>query len=295
MARSFPLLLAAAVFLGGIRPSSLFGALRPVERPRPVRALAPRRVVDERLGFLELEEVKMPPSPQDGSGAVVSKVLEAGVRLLLRNYDAVVVAVGSRWETLLRGRVQAVQLSGKDWCTKLGLRARRLVVAALEGAALDYGELLQGRVTLTAVADGWAEAIFNEADFGQFLLYPQVAAASPTVEGAKFIFSSEGVIIDAAAETLTFEGRHAGHGLRGVLRCGQGGTVPTVKLEALGAQPEEALEPLEEALGGFFATLHVDLAGVDLRFRRLRFAPSHAAVLLKAEIRRIPNPFRDRI
>ena len=26
---------------------------------------------------------------------------------LLRNYDAVVVAVGSRWETLLRGRVQA--------------------------------------------------------------------------------------------------------------------------------------------------------------------------------------------
>ena len=27
----------------------------------------------------------------------------------------------------------------------------------------------------------------------------------------------------------------------------------------------------------FFASLHVDLAGVDLRFARLRFAPRHAA------------------
>eukprot|EP00438_Fugacium_kawagutii_P001410 Skav219710 [mRNA] locus=scaffold776:167537:175718:- [translate_table: standard] len=60
---------------------------------------------------------------------------------------------------------------GRSSSRRLRLRAQRLTVRALSGAALDYGELLQGRV-----ARGSAEAIFNAEEFGDFLIYPQVVS-----------------------------------------------------------------------------------------------------------------------
>ncbi|CAJ1355755.1 unnamed protein product, partial [Effrenium voratum] len=176
-------------------------------------------------------------------------------------------------------------------CTKLGLRARALRVAALRGAALDYGELLQGRVTLTEAAQGWAEAVFDAEEFADFLVYPQVAAAAPQLEGAQFRFCGS-VEISSADETLTFQGSHAGDLFRGTLSCGDG-TQPQVSLH--GDIDEARRVALERALASFFRSLYVDLAGVCLSFERLRFGKDVAAVLLKAEIRRIPNPFRDRI
>eukprot|EP00435_Cladocopium_sp_Y103_P013341 s1460_g3.t1 len=173
----------------------------------------------------------------DGSGQVVSKILETGVRLLLRRYDLVRVKVQSRWDQLIRGRVEAVELSGKQWCTKLQLRARSLVVSA-SSAALDYGELLQGRVTLTEVAKGSAEAIFDAQEFGDFLIYPQVSEAAPVVSGAKVLFSERGVEIDSSAEELTFQGRHAGQAFRARLTV-DGGQRPKVSLHS--AQLAEAM------------------------------------------------------
>lgn len=233
----------------------------------------------------------------DGSGQVVSKILETGVRLLLRRYDMVRVKVQSRWDQLIRGRVEAVELSGKQWCTKLRLRARSLVVSA-SSAALDYGELLQGRVTLTEVAKGSAEAIFDAQEFGDFLIYPQVSEAAPVVSGAKVLFSERAVEIDSSAEQLTFQGRHAGQAFRARLTCGDGGKRPKVSLHSDARLAEATKMELETALETFFSKLKIDLAGVLLRFHRLNFPRSSAgtvAVLLTAEIRRIPNPFRDRI
>lgn len=229
----------------------------------------------------------------DGSGRVVSKILETGVRLLLRRYDMVRVKVQSRWDQLIRGRVEAVELSGKQWCTKLRLRARSLVVSA-SCAALDYGELLQGRVTLTEVAKGSAKAIFDAQEFGDFLIYPQVSEAAPVVSGAKVLFSERGVEIDSSAEQLTFQGRHAGQAFRARLTCGDGGKRPKVSLHSDARLAEATKLELETALETFFSKLQIDLAGVLLRFDRLNFPRCDAvAVLLTAEIRRIPNPFRD--
>eukprot|EP00913_Durusdinium_trenchii_P022361 g21007.t1 len=171
----------------------------------------------------------------------------------------------------MRGRVEAVKLFGKNWmepqprvalaCTKLQLRARQLTVTT-HCAALDYGELLQGRVTLTEVAKGFAEAIFDAEEFGDFLLYPQVAQAAPVVLGSRFRFMEQKVKIDFETKTTA---------------------------------SKATTGELERALSAFFATLYIDLAGVALRFQRLDFHPKTLAIQLTAEIRRIPNPFRDQI
>ncbi|CAK9096164.1 Zeta-carotene-forming phytoene desaturase [Durusdinium trenchii] len=201
------------------------------------------------------------PSQGDGSGQVVSKILEAGVRLLLRRYDLVSVSVASRWDQLMRGRVEAVKLFGKNWCTKLQLRARQLTVTT-HCAALDYGELLQGRVTLTEVAKGFAEAIFDAEEFGDFLLYPQVAQAAPVVLGSRFRFMEQKVKIDFETKTVFFQGRHPGDFFQARLTCSDKGARPKVSLHSETASKATTGE-LERALSAFFATLYIDLAGGD--------------------------------
>lgn len=263
-------------------------------QPRPARwPRTSRKATDfSRADWPRLEP---PRSLGDGSGEVVSKILEVGVRMLLRSYDNVQVRVSSKLGELVRGRVNDVHLSGRSWCTKLNLRARSLTVMA-SPASLDYGELLRGSVALTQPAKGWAEAVFDGRDFGYFLCYQALASATPVVAGSKFRFSSEGVIIDSDGRNIAFRGWHANEPVLGSLTLTEEQGRPMVRVCV--SQPQTA-GPLEVALTVFFRDLQVDLAGVHLRFDQLGFGSlageDVAHILLRAEICRIPNPLRDRI
>lgn len=249
-----------------------------------------------------------PPRSGDSSGALVARILEAGVRLLLRNHAGVHVTVSSELGQLAQGRVAGVHLEGREWRTQRGLTARRLVVAALDGAALDYNELIFAqRVTLTEPASGWAEAMFDARDFGNFLLYAPVFGAAPTFESSTVRFCPDGASIDSSAGRATFKFLHAGRGLTAFLEADAAG-VPTVRLSACTSQVNgmggDAVSPptvagLEAILTTFFQKLFVDLAGVELRFASLRFDHAPAgdvlSLRLRAIVRRIPNPFKDRI
>lgn len=233
---------------------------------------------------------------------VVEQILEAGVRLLLQSYDRVRVQVGCQFGELIQGRVGAVHLSGKAWRTKMELTARELIVAAPDGAQLDYGALLAGQVTLTAVAHGWAEAAFDEADFGHFLNYPQVAASLPCIGGSRLVMMADGISIDGLGGRVSFIVCHLGFRIQAALLVSEDGTLSVRVLSAL---PEQSGPPLfdahayEESLVSFFRSLEVDLAGVRLRFAALRFGQVDGCevvrIRLSAAIKRIPNPFRDRI
>ncbi|CAE8638509.1 unnamed protein product [Polarella glacialis] len=250
--------------------------------------------------------VLSPPNPSgtDGSGTVVAKILEAGVRLLLRRHQGVQVVVHSSWPELLFGSVKAVHLSGRGWLSKLGLAARELIVSAPTSCKLDYGELLAGRVTLTECALGWAEAAFDASDFANFLVYPPVVSSARRLIGSDFSFEPQGVRIDVAAGQVHFVCRQAGEQFNVVLEA-----VGGVEGEHVG-MPESnpwgvlvVLEPSQPALAcvmtKFFNELEVDLAGVGLRFAGLaiREEAGRAIVRLRlnARIQRIPNPLRDTI
>eukprot|EP00929_Paragymnodinium_shiwhaense_P100764 TRINITY_DN63330_c0_g1_i1.p1 TRINITY_DN63330_c0_g1~~TRINITY_DN63330_c0_g1_i1.p1 ORF type:complete len:323 (-),score=49.67 TRINITY_DN63330_c0_g1_i1:674-1642(-) len=272
-----------------------------VSRTRPLQRASARRSAGQTEVWQELPP---PRETGDGSGTAVSKILEAGVRLLLRSHNGVKVAVRSRWEDLLRaGSVEAVHLSGRNWRTKLDLTARSLVVAALKGARLDYGALMQGRVSLTAPAHGWAEGVFDADDFGNFLLYPQVAARLPQVAGTRLKFQSSGIVIDAPAGQVVLPAALGNTQCQVVLHVNDG-----VNIEAhLSLSSEEADSQLsaderhdwEAAITTFFKNVNVDLAGVDLKFAAIKLAGtegrSEVRLRLTAVIRRIPNPLRDTI
>jgi len=220
------------------------------------------------------------------------------VKLLLSEYDSVQVKVRCRFDELIWGQVEAVHLSGFNWCSKLRLSARELVISVPECARLDYGELLGGRVQLTETAHGWAEAVFNEADFGNFLTYPQVQAAAPQIDGVTFSFLPDGVVVDRPAGRVRFEGLLGCERFIVELEAAADGSPTAVLLEPLGGPPG-----LAEAFTSFFRTLSVDLAGAVLHFHALRLdhrtgttGPEEVIrIRLKAEILRIPNPLRDRI
>mmetsp|Transcript_76376 Transcript_76376/g.151062 ORF Transcript_76376/g.151062 Transcript_76376/m.151062 type:complete len:305 (+) Transcript_76376:60-974(+) len=253
----------------------------------------------------------VPPHAGDGSGAVVARLLEFLVPLHLRRYQSVRAAVRSQTNTLVQGRVQAVHLQGLDWHSRADLTARRLIVTAPDGAALNYLEALAGQLTLTAPTTGWAEAVFDARDFGNFLKYQPVATTVPRIAGERFLFSSEGVVVDTAARHIVFSGRWGRRPVKAMLEAGPApGMALSVCILEAGSSVADA-SMLGSALTHFFRNLRVDLCGVELSFAAMDVRPWHPSATkragsrdgvvpavwlrLRATIQRIPNPARDRI
>jgi len=221
----------------------------------------------------------------------LEKILELLVPSHLKSRKSVRAVVRSYFGELIGGRVAAVHLSGEAWHSRADLTARRLTVAALNGASLDYAELLAGRITLTTPAQGCAEAVFDSSDFGNFLQYRPVAKIAPLVCGQRLVFVKDSVRIDSPGRKVYFTGRVAGHTVKAVL---DGPAGVDVAVQILDSPPAIDHGALAGSLTEFFRSLEVDLAGVRLRFHSIGFEQrSRCSLRLRATISRIPNPLFD--
>ncbi|KIY99162.1 Protein YIPF6 [Monoraphidium neglectum] len=132
------------------------------------------------------------------TATLLEQITQYALRARLREARSVTAEISCDAFSLLAGRVNSVTIKGEGWRSPLDLTAQTLE-ATVGAAALDYGQALMRReIVLTNVPTGTARVVFSEADLGNFLAHPLVAAAAQTaVQGAPFVFDRESVRIEA--------------------------------------------------------------------------------------------------
>lgn len=234
----------------------------------------------------------------DGSSSIVARLAELAAVAMLENHRGVSAKVSSRMGGLTRGRVEAALLGFRGCQTPLGLTAREMQIWMPEGACVDAKALLRGKLALTAPAPGMVDLAFDARDLGNFLVYPQIAAATQCASGP-FTFSRDDVRLDSTTGIARFTGTYRGHrvGVALQLQVPGGSGLVSAHVES-GVTDKDAMS-LARCLTDFFRSIKLSMAGMSLHFAGLQFTKpgqGHAAtILLRLEgaINHIPNPFKE--
>lgn len=227
----------------------------------------------------------------DASSVVVSRLLEAVASLMLAERDEIRSQVSCNFGQLARGGIGAALLTGRGWQTPLGMTAREIQILVPEAARLNYSALLRGRLALTEPAKGRVEIVFDEADFGNFLVYPKIAAITQSATGP-FLFSKQGVKI--SRNGARFLGRHHGQQVEAFLHCGP---ASDLIVDVHGAEEDEVC--ISQSLTSFFRRLSFELAGMDLHLEAVDIVERREGyavrVRFEGRIVKIPDPLREQI
>mmetsp|Transcript_170652 Transcript_170652/g.547383 ORF Transcript_170652/g.547383 Transcript_170652/m.547383 type:complete len:480 (-) Transcript_170652:65-1504(-) len=272
------------------------------------------------------------PTGGDASGSVVAKLLQAVFRHMLASSADVTAQVSSRIGRLARGSVLGVLLFGRALRTPLGFTGREMQMFVPEECRIDRKALFRGKLALQSPTRGMVEIIFNEEDFGNFLMYPQIAASAPlgltfrrrvhlNEDGVRFEVQAQcsGGAKDEFSALLSWPSSShcSSRRLAAGERRGLGPCVRVLRSSGGGHGSADDVAALERSLTDFFRELTLDLAGLALNITAMDVLPTPTLSVdsgigvataergaaqrfllrlsMEGEIRRVPDPLHEKI
>ena len=224
--------------------------------------------------------------------SLLARTAEVILRARLRTAASVQVDVDAKPQELLSGGFRGVRVVGADWCTPMRLSCRALDVS-VGTARIDFGSLVtKQRILMQTAAVGQASIVFDEADWGNFIVHPLMSEAlaryargqvsPPAVRLAK------GATLTPTAATMSIQWDGAPLLATLTQRPGAPATVSV----------EPACDTAASFMSAFFNSLTIDLDGCELRFSSLSIGPGRSrgsalelSLGLDVCVRRFPSPF----
>ncbi|CAM9302059.1 unnamed protein product [Choristocarpus tenellus] len=251
-----------AVLLVSLLPANAFkGSVVLNFRHHPlVRARRSERTANQRLRDLRCRDATS-PLIEATACRILRHVLQHGDKAHIS------CSVKSNALQLVRGRLEGASINGRRWTSRLGLTAREVSVDVGE-VILNIRSLFHKRLLeFTRPPSGKAQVVFDEQDFGNFLVHPLVHKTD--IGGHALVFEKDQVRIDPGARSIKFGARWKDCEVAIELKQCKGRLSAGVAKER-GLTSKEA-QKLADGVTQYFNTLQIDLDGPVLSFASMSF------------------------